>query len=155
MNGETMNSIIIEKEDINSAEAGKLIDELSDELCNITGNSGRSSFHNSDIVNQRSIFVVAKKDGKAVGCGAFREISEDTAEIKRMYTRIKSQGIGKSILKYLEAKAKEYGYSRIVLETRICNENAVKFYQNNNYRQINNYGKYENRLEAICFEKMI
>jgi GNAT superfamily N-acetyltransferase len=147
--------VTIEREDIVSKEAIDLIDELSMELSNITGNSGRGSFDNSDINNPRSLFVIAKENGIAVGCGAFRELSNDTAEIKRMYTRIKSCGIGKRILSYLEEQAKELGYKRIVLETRKCNKNAVNFYLKNGYYEIYNYGKYVDMIEAICFEKLL
>ncbi|MHB8128819.1 MAG: GNAT family N-acetyltransferase [Mobilitalea sp.] len=150
-----MGRITISKENINSIDANELIDELSNELNEITGNSGRGSFDNSDVDKQRSMFVIAREDEKAVGCGAFREISSDTAEIKRMYVRTKSRGIGEKILIYLEEKAKEYGYCKIVLETRKCNQNAVKFYLNNGYEEIKNYGKYENSYESICFEKKL
>lgn len=141
--------IVIEKADIHSKEAAELINELSETLNSITGNSGRGSFDNSDM----TIFVIAREAGKAVGCGASREISQDTAEIKRMYARKISSGIGKSILNYLEAK--ENGFRRIILETRKCNEKAVEFYLYNGYKVIPSYGKYEKMPEAICFEKQL
>lgn len=147
--------IAIVKENINSEEANELIAELSDELKKITGDSGRASFDNADINNPRSIFVVAREGGEAVGCGALRELSNDCAEIKRMYARKKSCGIGHEILTYLEGQAKDCGYRRIVLETRSCNGSAVKFYLSNGYKVISNYGRYENMAVAICFEKII
>jgi N-acetylglutamate synthase-like GNAT family acetyltransferase len=150
-----MMEIAIEIENIDSSEASALIDELSAELENITGNSGRSSFDNSDIKNPRSIFVIARESGSAVGCGAFRELSDDIAEVKRMYTRKKSCGIGNKILSYLEMQAIEFGYSTIILETRRCNDKAVKFYLNHGYKVINNYGKYVDKPEAVCFEKKL
>ncbi len=145
----------IEIENINSLEVTGLIDELSAELEGITGNSGRGSFDNSDIKNPRSIFVIAREGNIAVGCGAFRELSDDTAEIKRMYAKKKSVGVGGRILAYLEEQAKELGYSRFVLETRKCNEKAVSFYQRHGYRVIKNYGKYAKMQEAVCFEKIL
>lgn len=147
--------ITIGIENINSSDAITLMDELSAELEHITGNSGRGSFDNSDINNSRSIFVIARESDIAVGCGAFRELSNDTAEIKRMYAKKKSVGVGGKILAHLEEQAKEIGYSRIVLETRKCNEKAVSFYQHHGYRVIKNYGKYVEMPEAICFEKII
>lgn len=146
----------IEKENINSKDAYELINELSDELCRMTGSNGRGSFDNSDMDNPRALFVIAREDnGMAVGCGAFREVTGDVAELKRMYTRRKSYGIGSMVLDYLENRAKEFGYSRIVLETRKCNTKAVSFYMKNGYQVINNYGKYMDRPEAICFEKLL
>lgn len=45
--------------------------------------------------------MVALEGEVAVGCGAFRELSDDTAEIKRMYARKKSSGVGGKILPIL------------------------------------------------------
>lgn len=147
--------LVIKRADINSEDARILIDELSDELQKITGNSGRASFHDADIHNPRSLFVVAMEEDIAVGCGAFRELSDNTAEVKRMYSRKKSVGVGGRILTYLEEQGKELGYSRFVLETRKCNEKAVSFYQRHGYKVIKNYGKYVEMPEAVCFEKIL
>lgn len=46
-------------------------------------------------------------------------------------------------------------YSKVILETRVINKNAVNFYKKNQYKVIKNYGKYTNNDEAICFEKEI
>lgn len=152
---QTNMGIVINQCDINSSTARTLVDELSNELQTITGNSGRACFQDTDINNPRLLFVVALEGEVAVGCGAFRELSDDTAEIKRMYARKKSSGVGGKILAYLEEQAKEFGYSRIVLETRKCNEKAVSFYQHHGYKVIKNYGKYVERPEAVCFEKIL
>jgi len=150
-----MKTVIIKKEQINSAAAQILLDELSDELAGITGSSGREQFDYADIDNPRALFVVARAGQIDLACGALRERSNDTAEIKRLYAREKSRGIGGSILHYLEEAAVEYGYSRIVLETRICNTRAVAFYLKNGYKIIENYGKYIGVQEAVCFEKIL
>lgn len=147
--------ITIEIENIDSSDANELLDELSAELENITGNSGRGSFNILDINNPRLIFVIAREKGIAVGCGAFREISEEIAEVKRMYARKKSCGIGNKILSFLETQAKELGYRTLILETRRCNEKAVVFYLKQGYKVISNYGKYVDKPEAICFEKKL
>lgn len=147
--------IYIQEERINSQDGTRLIEDLSCTLEKITGNSGKGSFDYNDMLNPRSIFVIARDDNKAVGCGAFREITNDVAEIKRMYTVEKNCGIGKMILLYLENKAKEFRYSKIILETRKCNNYAVRFYLRNGYKIIDNYGKYKEMPEAFCFEKVL
>ncbi len=102
--------ITIGLENINSSDAIILMDELSAVLEHITGNSGRGSFDNADTKNPRSIFVIARESDIAVGCGALRELSDDTAEIKRMFARKKSSGVGCKILTHLEEQAKKFGY---------------------------------------------
>lgn len=148
--------IIIKEEDPNTPNAIKLMNELSDALESITGNSGRSSFSTSDICGQRAIFVLAYNENEeAVGCGAIRPIDDKTAEVKRMYAKEKGIGIGTKVLSYLESKAQELGYTALRLETRLINQRAVAFYENRGYYRILNYGKYVNRPEAICFEKRL
>lgn len=90
-----------------------------------------------------------------MGCGAIRPISEATAEVKRMFAKVKGAGVGTEILHYLEVHAKELGYTALCLETRLINARAVAFYEKEGYYRIPNYGRYINRTEAVCFEKKI
>lgn len=133
-----------------------LMEELSRNLESITGNSGKNSFNPDDVRVPRSLFVIAYDEaGEAMGCGAVRPISENTAEVKRMFARIKGAGVGTKILHYLEIHAKEFGYTVLRLETRLINTRAVAFYEKEGYHRIPSYGRYVNRPEAVCFEKTI
>lgn len=137
-------------------EALLLMDELSEYLESITGSSGRGSFNPNDVSVPRSLFVLAYSDnGESIGCGAIRPINKNIAEVKRMYARKNKAGIGSAILNYLEIEAAKLGYSRLWLETRLVNNQAVSFYEKNGYHSIPNYGKYANNIEAICFKKNI
>lgn len=147
-------NVIILAESPFSSDAISLIDELSECLQDITGDSGKNSFDANDVCNDRAIFVIARnQSGKAIGCGAFRPMDVTTAEIKRMYAQDKGKGIGSMILSYLEHQAHDFGYKALRLETRIVNTKAVSFYARNGYRRISNYGKYIGRTNSICFEK--
>jgi ribosomal protein S18 acetylase RimI-like enzyme len=148
--------ILIAEENPNSEDALLIMDELSEALESITGSSGRSSFDPEDVRIPRALFVIARnQSGEAVGCGAIRPISENAAEVKRMYAKIKGVGIGSGILAYLEAQARKLGYSVLRLEARLVNQRAVSFYESRGYRRIPNYGKYAANPEAICFEKCL
>lgn len=140
----------------NTPDALLLIDELSDKLESITGDSGKSSFNSNDVCVPRSLFVMAYNEaGEAIGCGGIRPINESIAEVKRMFAKTKSMGIGTEILFYLETQARKLGYSVLWLETRFINEQAVSFYENRGYYHIPNYGKYVNNPKAVCFEKKL
>lgn len=149
-------NVVILVESPFSSDAISLMDELSECLQSITGDSGKSSFDSNDVCNDRAIFVIARnQSGKAIGCGAFRAIDKTTAEVKRMYAKEAGMGIGNKILSYLERRAHDIGYTTIRLETRIVNARAVSFYKRNGYRKIANYGKYTGRLNSVCFEKIL
>ena len=59
----------------------------------------------------RGAFLVARNDGRAVGCGAIRLIDPTTAEAKRMYVEPdqRGKGVGQAVLASLEAAALKLG----------------------------------------------
>jgi GNAT superfamily N-acetyltransferase len=138
-------------EDPGTPDAIALVDELSAALAAITGDSGRSSFDIDDVRAARARFVVARNaSGHAVGCGAFRPLGGDIAEVKRMFARPGNPGTGSALLAFLEAQAGALGYRAIWLATRAINERAVGFYLAHGYKPIPNYGKYAGNAEAVC-----
>ncbi len=148
--------ITIKKADLHTSESLRLIEKLSSELANITGDGGRRHFNVDSMMAERALWVVARNEkDKAVGCAALRPLSGQVAELKRMYSDRSEPGIGKALLAFLEASALRLGYSEIWLETRHVNARAVKFYERNGYRVIDNYGPYIGRQEAVCFAKKL
>ncbi len=134
-----------------SAEQGALYD-LDD---------GSSDFNPADVQVPRSVFLVARVDGRPVGCGAVRPMSEpgfeDSAEVKRMYLVPEARGrrIGGLILAHLEDLARDFGYGRIVLETGDLQPQAIRLYERAGYVRIPNYGPYVGFADSICFEKRL
>lgn len=137
-------------------DAVQLLLALSATLEDITGDSGQNSFDPDDVRGTNACFVIARDAaGIAVGCGAYRCLDASIAEIKRMFASSSSKGIGAALLGYLEQSAKGKGYTQCWLETRRVNERAVSFYRKRGYQQIENFGKYVGRPEAICFGKIL
>jgi len=101
--------------------------------------------------------VVAYRANKPVGCGAMKEFSENTMEIKRMFTlpEQRGEGIATKILTELEKWAKELGYEKCVLETGKRQPEAIGLYKKNGYKSIPNYGQYVGIENSVCFEKEI
>jgi GNAT superfamily N-acetyltransferase len=99
--------------------------------------------------------VVAYEDERPVACGAIREFSETSMEVKRMYTLPDSRGkgIAKIVLNELENWAKELGYAKCILETGKRQPEAIQLYSNSGYKPIPNYGQYANVYNSICYEK--
>ena len=132
-----------------------ITEELSTNLYLRFGSDGKNSFTDWQYDNSKFVFVIAEIDNEIVGCGAIRPIDENIGEVKRMYSKFPGKRIGQTILSFLENKAKAIGYSDLVLETRIKNQEATQFYQKQGYKVIPNYGKYTDRPEAICFGKSL
>lgn len=148
--------ITIEISDPYSTESILLIEKLSLELADITGDSGKSHFDANSMGGSRCLWILARDESrKPVGCGAIRPLTANVAELKRMFSDRSFPGIGRTLLHYLETRAKEMGYSEIWLETRKVNSRAVNFYENNGFTRIDNYGPYIGREDAVCFAKFL
>jgi GNAT superfamily N-acetyltransferase len=147
---------VVASEDPTGADAIALLAELSAVLTAITGASGQASFDVSDVRVARACFAVARgAQGQPLGCGALRPLDHDAAEIKRMFARPGTRGVGGAVLRFLEQEAARQGYAVVRLSTRRVNERAVAFYVRQGYRPIGGYGRYAGSDVSACFEKAL
>ena len=83
-------------------------------------------------------FMVARLHGRVAGCGALKLVGGGTAEIKRMWTAefARGQGVARTVLATLEAKARELGIERLRLETNKALVEAQALYRSAGYREV-------------------
>ena len=107
--------------------------------------------------NTLNYVVVAYDQNEAIGCGALRNYSNDTMEVKRMFVPLnkRGQGIASTVLAALETWSRELGIRKCVLETGKKQPEAIALYKKNHYNIIPNFGKYEGVENSVCFEKML
>ncbi len=131
-----------------------LVDHLNDYLKIVDGED-HDFYHQYNGIEILKHVVVAYKNQKPVGCGAFKKYNENSVEIKRMFTRVdaRGEGIAGKILTELEKWAKEEGYSTCVLETGKRQIEAMSFYKKMKYTIIPNYGQYKDIENSLCFNK--
>lgn len=141
--------------DIDSDDGKLLISELNQILIQITGEDGTIHFHKEDTKVENAVFLIAYLDDIPYGCGALRKISNDTAEIKRIYARKNTIGIGRAIVRRLEERAQKFGYRYLLLETRVQNTHAIQFYESCGYVHCDSYGVYKGKDNAYCFSKSL
>jgi GNAT superfamily N-acetyltransferase len=100
-------------------------------------------------------FVIAREDGKAVGCGALRRRDATTVEVKRMYVEpeLRGRGVARQILDHLESTARTMGAERLVLETGIHQQEAIGLYRGAGFTLIDCFDEYAGTPTSICFGK--
>lgn len=98
-------------------------------------------------------FLVARLDGEPVGCGVLRQIGEATGEIKRMWVSRPMRGLGLAgrMLVRLEDIARQFGFTRVRLDTNRALENAQAMYRKAGYRDTARYN--DNPYADFWFEK--
>lgn len=74
--------------------------------------------------------LLATYGGETAGCAAFRTVSSDTCELKRMYVRPKfrSKQIGWALANTLIQTARDRGHNFMRLETTSYLDKAIKLY---------------------------
>jgi GNAT superfamily N-acetyltransferase len=132
-------------------EATALMSELSADLLASHGSPGSLP----DVADEDMVFALADIDGVPVGCGALVLLGDGVGEIRRMYARPGTKGVGTSVLGYLEREARARGLRALMLETRLANRRAVAFYVRHGYLPREAYGRYVGRPECVCFEKTL
>ncbi|WP_377159761.1 GNAT family N-acetyltransferase [Roseateles sp. UC29_93] len=149
---------VVEAVSVAHPDAVLLMHQLNQRLASLSGDSGASSFEAGSMPTGRSVFLVARgADGALLGCGAIRPLAQagvaPVAELKRMFARDGTRGVGAALLAALEREALAMGYRALWLETRRVNGRALRFYRRHGYSDIPNYGSYVGREEAVCLGK--
>ena len=138
-------------------DAQLLLDALSAALLRINGDSGRSSFDVEAATPRGGFYIARDGAGELLGCAALRPLDGVTdspvGELKRMYARPGSAGVGAALLAHVEAQARRFGYARLHLSTRVANARAMAFYAEHGYAPVIAWGKYVGAAQSACLGK--
>ena len=105
----------------------------------------------------RLVFLVARAGGRAIGCGAVRELEPGVGEVKRMFVapEWRGRGIARRILEALEAEARARDMVAIRIETGSGQPEAISLYRSAGYADIPPFGDYVGNPVSVCFEKRL
>jgi len=134
----------------------ELVKSLDADLAERDGND--HSFYNQfNKIDKIKYVIVAYENDKPIGCGAIKEYTSSSMEIKRMYTApgSRGKGIASKVLSELEQWATELSYENCILETGKRQPEAIGLYEKNGYEPIPNYGPYVGIENSLCFEKKL
>ena len=143
-----------------SAEAPDALElrrQLDDDLRQGYPSSSIHGFDAADIADGSGVFVLARRAGRAVGCGALRKLATGVGEVKRIYVEPASRGrgIARAIMRFLENKAPALGFTTLRLETGTRQAESIRLYETSGYERIEPYGEYVGDLHSVCFEKRL
>ncbi len=92
-----------------------------------------------------TFLVALDVHSQLIGCIGLRRHDEQVAEIKRMYVRPehRGQGYARALLVAAENRARELGYTALVLETGTPQPEAMALYEGHGYQPIPGFGHYQ------------
>jgi len=105
--------------------------------------------------------VVARIDGRAVGCASLRTTGggfpEGSGELKKVWVADEARGTGvaRALLAAIEDDARAHGLTSVVLQTGIRQPEAVTLYRTAGYRPVPPFAPYADDFLSLCFAKDI
>ncbi len=108
-------------------------------------------------LGDREVYLLAWREGVAVGCGALRRLDTQRGELRRLFVtqQARRDGIGRSLLARLEADALALGYRRLLLETGTRQKAASALYRAAGWRRVPPYGNFVGDPTSVCFGKTL
>lgn len=92
----------------------------------------------SDLAPPDGIWIVAYRDGRAIGCGGLQRLDDETGEVRRIFLEETERGLGtgRRLLVELEEHARRLGYRRVRLTTGDRQPQALGMFQSAGYQEI-------------------
>jgi putative acetyltransferase len=102
-------------------------------------------------------FVVAREDGRALGCGAFVRGGGNQAEMKRVFVdaNARGKGVARAIMEALERDAAKSGIALMQLETGVKQPEAIALYRKFGYVERGPFGTYKPDPLSLFMEKRL
>jgi putative acetyltransferase len=103
------------------------------------------------------LFLVARQDGVAVGCGALVGQADGAGEVKSMWVepRVRGTGLGRALLVAVETAARDRGVRVLRLETGVRQPEALALYRASGYGEIGPFGAYRPDPLSVFMEKRL
>jgi putative acetyltransferase len=102
-------------------------------------------------------FFVARRDGRALGCGALRIDPVGYGEVKRMFVSPDARGLklGRRLLDRIEEEARRERLGCLRLETGIHQPEALGLYRAAGYVERDAFGEYSSDPLSVFMEKSL
>ncbi len=101
------------------------------------------------------LFLVARRRGAAVGCGAILRRDDGTAEVKRMWVdpEVRRERVGHNLLVELVDAARADGIASLLLETGIAQPEALALYRRAGFVERGPFGDYAADPLSVFMQK--
>lgn len=152
-------SIVIRTEPPDQPEVRALLDELDHYLNALYPPEANYILDVQALMAPEVSFVVARENGRVVGCGACRRMPAEAdtgaqayGEIKRMMVTpaVRGRRVGARLLAALEEQLRADGVGLALLETGVDQHEALRLYERAGYRPRPPFGGYpDNGLSAF------
>jgi DNA-binding MarR family transcriptional regulator/GNAT superfamily N-acetyltransferase len=133
-------AVVVAVEDAGSAAARQCLTAYAEEM-NATFPGGYESselLKPSDVRGDSGGLLLAREDGRPVGCGVWRALGGGLAEVRHVWVspEVRGIGLGRRILREVEQQAAAHGIVTLRLATHWVLTEAIGLYRTSGYHEI-------------------
>jgi putative acetyltransferase len=139
-----MASVTIAREDPRRIDVSRLVRDLDTYMAALYPAESNHLLDLDTLSSDEVVFLVARLDGTAAGCGALWRQGADYGEIKRVWVdpRMRGHGIARGLLARLEIEARTLGLARLRIETGTRQPEALGLFKALAFRPCGPFGDY-------------
>ena len=129
--------------------------ELSQRFATGYDPANETPVDDADFTAPQGVFVVARLDGRPVGCGGVKRPAPGLGEIKRIWIdpETRGLGLGRKLLSALEDQARDMGLARVRLDSNFALPEAIALYRTCGYAEIARFN--DDPYAHIWFDKAL
>jgi putative acetyltransferase len=148
--------IAVARTPVDHPDALRLIGESEAELAALYPPEHRSAFSPEQLIAAGVIFLLARREGAALGCGGLAPL-DGYGELKRIFTTraARGGGVARAVLAGLEAEARALGLDLLRLETGHRSPEAIALYARCGYARRGPFGGYVENGSSVFMEKRL
>ena len=135
----------------------ELVERVQQEYVQRYGGPDEAVVDPAEFLPPEGLFLVAEVGGVPAGCGAWRAVEPEAAEIKRVYVApgFRRRGLAQALVTRLERSAAAAGFATVVLNTGDRQSEALALYAELGYRPVAGYGIYACSPGAVFLGKAL
>ena len=149
--------IIVQRETPESPEVLAFLAAADERSASLYPAENRHGFSLSALVSADVRLLVARQDGRALGCGGYVLLREHAAEMKRLFVdpASRGQGVGYALVRAIEQAAAREDVKALFLETGVKSAEALRLYKRLGFETCSAFADYRPDPLSIFMMKLL
>ncbi len=150
-------TVVITRETPDHVEVRTFLAAADELYVSLYPTESRKALSLAKLLSTNVRFFVARRDGRALGCGGYMLLDEKAAEMKRLFVdpAARGQGVGRLIVRAIEHAAVQEGVEMLFLETGVKSFEAIGLYKGQDFLECGPFAAYEPDPLSVFMSKRL
>ena len=150
-------AVVIDRETPDQAEIRAFLAAADERSASLYPLESRHGLSLAALVSTNVRFFVARRDGRALGCGGYALLDDGAGEMKRLFVDpgARGQGVGRLLVQAIEQAAAREDVETLFLETGVKSFEALGLYRGQGFVECGPFAAYEADPLSVFMSKRL